>query len=512
MGAEARGEAPTLHFMLDKFKHIFTGLERAHGVTKVGESNGNGTKVKGKSFVKREPGTDLLWQQHLEGTESLGVIPINDENNCKWGCIDIDSYAGFDHLELIKKINKLNLPLIVFRSKSGGAHVFLFTEDYVSARSMQDKLTEIKAVLGYGGSEVFPKQTELKSQDDTGNFLNLPYFNCTKTTRYAFNDKGEAVTLDGFYLLYENKKQKSVDNISVERPHTEFSDAPPCIETLSINKIGEGGRNNALFHYGVYAKQKWPAEWKSKLILFNATSMEQPLSDSEVQIIVNQHDKKEWGYKCNDQPMCSVCDKTLCRKRKFGIGQEILFPGLTDLQVIDLEDPYYYLNVDGERLYLENVKYLRQQSLFQEACMKQLRFRPPTLKEKDWVVITNSLLNNAEVTEPAEGLRTEDQLQNHLEEFCLNRQVSTDKNDLKKGGVWTSDGNHHFVFDRFYHQFLMRRRWDVGYSRTAQMLKEKCNCDSKRIGKEKLSVFIVKEFDKKKDDYNKKTLKEEAPY
>ena len=512
MGAEARGEAPTLHFMIDKFKHIFTGLERAHGVTKVGESNGNGTKVKGKSFVKREPVTDLLWQQHLEGTESLGVIPINDENNCKWGCIDIDSYAGFDHLELIKKINKLNLPLIVFRSKSGGAHVFLFTEDYVSARSMQDKLTEIKAVLGYGGSEVFPKQTELKSQDDTGNFLNLPYFNCTKTTRYAFNDKGEAVTLDGFYLLYENKKQKSVDNISVERPHTEFSDAPPCIETLSINKIGEGGRNNALFHYGVYAKQKWPAEWKSKLILFNATSMEQPLSDSEVQIIVNQHDKKEWGYKCNDQPMCSVCDKTLCRKRKFGIGQEILFPWLTDLQVIDLEDPYYYLNVDGERLYLENVKYLRQQSLFQEACMKQLRFRPPTLKEKDWVVITNSLLNNAEVTEPAEGLRTEDQLQNHLEEFCLNRQVSTDKNDLKKGGVWTSDGNHHFVFDRFYHQFLMRRRWDVGYSRTAQMLKEKCNCDSKRIGKEKLSVFIVKEFDKKKDDYNKKTLKEEAPY
>ena len=498
--------------MIDKFKHIFTGLERAHGVTKVGESNGNGTKVKGKSFVKREPVTDLLWQQHLEGTESLGVIPINDDNNCKWGCIDIDSYAGFDHLELIKKINKLNLPLIVFRSKSGGAHVFLFTEDYVSARSMQDKLTEIKAVLGYGGSEVFPKQTELKSQDDTGNFLNLPYFNCTKTTRYAFNDKGEAVTLDGFYLLYENKKQKSVDNISVERPHTEFSDAPPCIETLSINKIGEGGRNNALFHYGVYAKQKWPAEWKSKLILFNATSMEQPLSDSEVQIIVNQHDKKEWGYKCNDQPMCSVCDKTLCRKRKFGIGQEILFPGLTDLQVIDLEDPYYYLNVDGERLYLENVKYLRQQSLFQEACMKQLRFRPPTLKEKDWVVITNALLNNAEVTEPAEGLRTEDHLQNHLEEFCLNRQVSTDKSDLKKGGVWTSDGNHHFVFDRLCHQFLMRRRWDVGYSRTAQMLKEKCNCDSKRIGKEKLSVFIVKEFDKKKDDYNKKTLKEEAPY
>ena len=96
-----------------------------------------------------------------------------------------------------------------------------------------------------------------------------------------------------------------------------------------------------------------------------------------------------------------MCDKTLCRTRKYGIGQEIVFPRLTDLQVIDLEDTYYYLNVDGERLYLENVKYLRQQSLFQEACMKQLRNRSPTLKEKDWVTITNLLLHNAEVTEPA---------------------------------------------------------------------------------------------------------------
>ena len=32
--------------MIEKFKNIFEGLDRAHGVTIVGESNGNGTKVK----------------------------------------------------------------------------------------------------------------------------------------------------------------------------------------------------------------------------------------------------------------------------------------------------------------------------------------------------------------------------------------------------------------------------------------------------------------------------------
>ena len=62
--------------------------------------------------------------------------------------------------------------------------------------------------------------------------------------------------------------------------------------------------------------------------------------------------------------------------------------------------------------------------------------------------------------------------------------------------------SHNFVFDRFYNQFLIRKRWDVPYSRTAQMLKETCNCDDKRIGKERISVFQVKQFDKKTDEYN----------
>ena len=41
---------------------------------------------------------------------------------------------------------------------------------------MRDKLFEVRAVLGFANSEVFPKQIELRSHEDTGNFLNLPYF------------------------------------------------------------------------------------------------------------------------------------------------------------------------------------------------------------------------------------------------------------------------------------------------------------------------------------------------
>ena len=94
--------------MVQKFINIFSGLERAHGCTYVEKKNADGTKVKGQSFVKREPVISTLWENHLKGIEpSLGIIPINEDNKCKWGCIDIDSYAGFDHQKLINKIKQL---------------------------------------------------------------------------------------------------------------------------------------------------------------------------------------------------------------------------------------------------------------------------------------------------------------------------------------------------------------------------------------------------------------------
>ena len=53
-------------------------------------------------------------------------------------------------------------------------------------------------------AEIFPKQTEiLVERGDTGNFLNLPYFNGTKGLRYAINDNGSASTLEEFYKLYD---------------------------------------------------------------------------------------------------------------------------------------------------------------------------------------------------------------------------------------------------------------------------------------------------------------------
>ena len=54
---------------VERFKNIFAGLERARGVTYVDKKGADGQKIKGKSFVVREPVTDQLWQDHIQGTD-----------------------------------------------------------------------------------------------------------------------------------------------------------------------------------------------------------------------------------------------------------------------------------------------------------------------------------------------------------------------------------------------------------------------------------------------------------
>ena len=68
-------------------------------------------KAVAKALIKREEVTDKLWQEHVEGKEpALGIIPINENNECRWGCIDIDVY-NVDHLVLMRNIKGLSLPL-----------------------------------------------------------------------------------------------------------------------------------------------------------------------------------------------------------------------------------------------------------------------------------------------------------------------------------------------------------------------------------------------------------------
>ena len=87
----------------------------------------------------------------------------------------------------------------MFRSKSGGAHVFMFFTVPVKAGLVQSKLKEFASFLGCAGSEIFPKQNEIDNPRYIGNFVYLPYYAGFDTpTMVAYRENGKYLSLEEF--------------------------------------------------------------------------------------------------------------------------------------------------------------------------------------------------------------------------------------------------------------------------------------------------------------------------
>ena len=224
-----------------EFATRFAGLRQAYGTFTASNDQREDGKENGKNItISKELDDDAvlqLWDNHLAGKQSIGIVPIDENNSCVWGAIDVDEYQ-LDLKSLSKKIAKYELPLIVCRSKSGGAHVYLFVSEPVSASMIQRKLRQLAAALGFGQAEIFPKQTQLLlERGDRGSTLNMPFFGGENSTRYAYGLKGEALSPQEFLTLAEEKclTPESLESLEIN-PLTENIDwldqSPPCLQHL----------------------------------------------------------------------------------------------------------------------------------------------------------------------------------------------------------------------------------------------------------------------------------------
>jgi len=506
---------------ITRFKAIFSGLDIAYGTYKIEGAKGNG-KQAGKAVVIRKPPTDDLWIKHLEGVEpSLGIIPIRADNSCTWGCIDIDQYP-LDLKGLVARIRKLELPLVVCRSKSGGAHVFLFTKTPIAAADMQRYLTSCAAILGESGREIFPKQSEiLVERGDTGNFLNLPYFGGDQGLRYAILDNGDAANLEEFYELYEKYAQTPPLDFPEEPKTAEqpVKDGPPCLQALCSQGFPEGTRNNGLFNVGIYLKKAAPTGWEDKLMEYNMKYFDPPLGVAELQIISKQLQKKEYKYKCKDAPLNSFCNSGLCRTRKFGIGADAPdAPQISSLSKYNSEPPLWFLDVNGKRLELETESLFTQQA-FQKACVERLNLLPPSLRKQDWEAMLNGLLREMveleQILEAPEDTSVTGRLMDLVEEFTTHLQQAMDREELLMGRPWTDEQEGLVYFRMKDLEGFLRRHNFAGMSaaRIAQRLRDH--------GGEPISMFLksrstrvwrMPRFTKQDSPFETPTMKQEPPF
>lgn len=173
----------------ERFARLFKGYTARYGRYDMEGATGPETKIAGKA---RTVDKELVLQdylEHVEGKVGIGVIPLQglarEHGFLNFAAIDIDVYQKTEqesrkltHADVA--LSLLETPLIVTKSKSGGIHVWLFSEGGVSAKLATDYLKAQAANLGAAGTEVFPKQNERYSDEDVGNWINLPYFGDTR--------------------------------------------------------------------------------------------------------------------------------------------------------------------------------------------------------------------------------------------------------------------------------------------------------------------------------------------
>lgn len=244
----------------ERYARLFRGFTGRFGrYDLAGQKNAKG-KEQGKARTVDEEITFEAYQKHIAGEIGIGVIPLQGEpkkpGRVNFAAIDIDVYdpeekkaKNLTHEDVALTLS--DTPLIVTRSKSGGIHAWLFSEKGVSARLAIDYLNSQAARLGVGGCEVFPKQTERSSDEDVGNWINLPYFGDSRAavipekvgstyefppiSLEAFLDVGESmaeVVTDEWLIENTNPGEYHQRGEVIETPV--FKDGPPCLQGLCI--------------------------------------------------------------------------------------------------------------------------------------------------------------------------------------------------------------------------------------------------------------------------------------
>ena len=255
------------------FKSLFTGLQRGYGIL---DSNGNHRYVKGQPTLQH-------YMDHLEGKISLGIVPITDKGNCRFGAMDLDDHHNkpvgykFNYKGLLEKIKFLKLPLTVFESKSGGAHCYLFLDQYYTADNVRHILKKFSYALGYPRDvEVFPKQVKLKPTDN-GNFINLPYKG--GNSRVLIDFEGNQLKAEEA-MVYATKRLTNGENLK---------------KFKLVDHGKTTNRNDRTFAATAFFKKHYE-DWEDRTIEYNKIFNVPPLEDKELfSTVLKSNEKKDYS-------------------------------------------------------------------------------------------------------------------------------------------------------------------------------------------------------------------------
>lgn len=436
---------------LDAFKTLFRGSRSCYGIhIPETEDTTEGEKRKGKSFTKQAPIEEEHYAAHIAGDLSLGVVPIDHENNVNFMAIDVDVYP-MNPIKYSALFLKHSLPFVCFRSKSGGLHAYCFFTNPTPAESALECLHSVRSVLGLAKTtETFPKQRRL-ALNSVGNWINLPYFGGERTQRYAYDYQGTPMSFE-VAMEYCMSLRCSIKSLKDTIEHLPFSPAPPCLQTLYINgevTAGAHNRNIFMFNVGCYLKSRFGDEFESRVQLVN-TSLPEPMTQVELdKTVILSHKKGSYSYQCDNPTLSLYCDKAICETREYGKGSDTVsdfnFETLTQVQS---SPPYYKWIINGVEMIFYGEDELRKQDKFIDYCIRHLHKCPNRLKGAKWTAILNKSLGTLQIEKVSEGEEVSSDMlfASYFREFMESRAFAMNIGQVKMGKVFKDIERNVFVF------------------------------------------------------------------
>jgi hypothetical protein len=370
-----------------RFIQLYRCNERSYGAVKPPAFKG--------LTIKGHPIPREAYRAHLEGEVGLGGVPILDDGTCWWAAIDFDVHGpngrDFNIFELAAKIEKYRYPLILCRSKSGGAHAYVFFAEPTPAAVVRPLLSRWAQVLGWKTVEVFPKQSNLEAplgekERPLGNWLNLPYFDVKQTQRYCISG-GKEVSFEYFLELAEGGRYRVEADQAAQSD--EYTAGPPCLQEMIRQRVDEGNRNNAVFQAAVFLKRARPEDWKQRVAEFNALALTSPLNFKELRQIQGSVNRRDYNYKCREEPCKSFCNRELCGTREFGITADDTkaneLPPFDRIEKVIATPIRWVLHIKGQQIELSSQE-LFDFSRVRMAVYEKLNVLLPRMKAEDWDV------------------------------------------------------------------------------------------------------------------------------
>lgn len=399
---------------------------------------------------------------HLEGHVGMGMVPILDTGGCRFAAIDIDAHGEneqpIDCEGLSAQVADMELPLVVCRSKSNGAHLYCFFSEEVPAAQARSVLARWAIQLGYPGVEVFPKQSQLikdnKGNRALGNWINLPYCG----GRRPAVEGGREISIEYFFELARSR-QLSAAEFEKLMAGDEHGEAPPCFQRLLAQGVpkGEGIRNNSLFLAATYFKKAFPDNWKDRAHDFNNTTIDQPLPFSEAKKTIDSISRKDYSYRCQEEPCVALCDRKTCLTRKHGISpgdaSAVNLPDMGELRKYDTTPIKWQITVGGRPIFLTTAELMSYPAV-RAAIVEALHTVPPMIKNTEWDRHLGELMKSVEVVEVPDEASTPGLVRSRLHEWLKRVDPESEDNEdnrkmvLRGVPVVTSDrsGDKRVVF------------------------------------------------------------------